>query len=375
MMLTHQHRYIIVFVCLVVLLTMISCSVHEEPNTKTEDTETEYTGEWGYIDRAGNMVIEPRFDCAWQFSESLAPVNVGRKLGYIDKRGDTVIEPQFSYWHPDPFPRDRQYYDHTIYFYEGRACFRDEGKYGFIDVNGDIVIEPVFELPKYFSDGLAPFYTGEKWGFIDTDGNIAIQPSFNGVGSFVEGMATFWNEDGMGLINTDGDIVIEPRFQEVGWFSEGRVAVIEGDEFGDRVWGYIDANGEWAVGPEPFTGMHLLVPQCYFSESLAVFQGGYVDRNGNMVIETTGGYPFSEGLALVEVQNEDSSLSYGFIDKEGNWIIEPKFKYADSFSEGRAMVKVGEKYGYIDKSGELIIQPIYENALSFSEGLAPVKVP
>jgi hypothetical protein len=366
-------RLIVVFVCLVSLFTIISCSGHEETNTEADETETQYGGKWGYIDRSGNMVIEPQFDCAWNFSEGLAPVNVGRQLGYIDRKGNMVIKPQFAYWHLEPFPKDRQYYDHTIYFYEGRACFKYEGKHGFIDMNGDIVIEPAFELATYFSDGLAPFYAGEKWGFIDTDGNIAIQPSFNGVGSFDEGMAPFWYEEGIGFIDTSGNIVIEPRFQEAGWFSEGRVVVTLREASGDLVWGYVDTNGDWVVGPEDFTGEHLMIHQCYFSEGLARFQNRYVDREGSTVIEG-GGYPFSEGFALIAIQGEDGSLRYGFIDREGNQVIEPRFEFADDFSEGLALVKVEGKYGFIDASGEFVIEPVYSNALGFSEGLAPVMV-
>ena len=68
-----------------------------------------------------------------------------------------------------------------------------------------------------------------------------------------------------------------------------------------------------------------------------------------------------------------ASLKFSFL--LGNWVIEAKFEYADSFSEGLAVAKVEDKYGFIDKPGEFVIQPIYENALSFSEGFAPVKVP
>ena len=31
-------------------------------------------GKWGYIDRSGRTVIEPRFDYAWDFSDGLARV-------------------------------------------------------------------------------------------------------------------------------------------------------------------------------------------------------------------------------------------------------------------------------------------------------------
>ena len=65
---------------------------------------------------------------------------------------------------------------------------------------------------------------------------------------------------------------------------------------------------------------------------------------------------------------------YGFIDKEGNWIVEPRFESAYSFSEGMAAVRLDDNWGYIDSNGNMVIEPKYKDALGFSEGLAPVQV-
>ena len=65
---------------------------------------------------------------------------------------------------------------------------------------------------------------------------------------------------------------------------------------------------------------------------------------------------------------------YGFIDQTGNFVIEPKFEMADSFSEGLACVSTGNgKYGYIDKTGRFVIAPRFKNGEIFSEGLARVE--
>ena len=50
-------------------------------------------GAWGYINKHGEVVIAPRFDMAWTFSEGLALVGVEDRYGYIDKQGAYVWEP------------------------------------------------------------------------------------------------------------------------------------------------------------------------------------------------------------------------------------------------------------------------------------------
>ena len=51
---------------------------------------------YGYMNRRGKIVIEPKFDYAWSFSEGLAGIVIDRKGGYIDPKGNIVIQPQFD---------------------------------------------------------------------------------------------------------------------------------------------------------------------------------------------------------------------------------------------------------------------------------------
>ena len=45
---------------------------------------------------------------------------------------------------------------------------------------------------------------------------------------------------------------------------------------------------------------------------------------------------------------------YGFINHDGDVVIEPRFTVADRFNEGLAQVHVGNEYGYINLSGEFV---------------------
>ena len=105
-------------------------------------------GKFGYVNSAGSIAIEARFDDAMPFSEGLAAVRLGDpddgKWGYIDTAGRFVIEPRFA---------------GASFFSEGLAAVTVDdffdGKQGYIDRQGKIVIEPRFTLAWPFVDGLA----------------------------------------------------------------------------------------------------------------------------------------------------------------------------------------------------------------------------
>ena len=52
---------------------------------------------------------------------------------------------------------------------------------------------------------------------------------------------------------------------------------------------------------------------------------------------------FNDGL----VEKDDDK--YGYINKKGDYVINPQFDAADSFSEGLAAVEDDDEYGYINK--------------------------
>lgn len=75
-------------------------------------------------------------------------------------------------------------------------------------------------------------------------------------------------------------------------------------------------------------------------------------------------------LKLIPVKQGDY---WGYVDKDGKFIINPQFKDAYTFVEDLALIQNTEgKYGFIDNQGKLKIPAIYKNAASFSEGLAAV---
>ena len=100
---------------------------------------------------------------------------------------------------------------------------------------------------------------------------------------------------------------------------------------------------------------------------------GFLNRQGNWAIlpKFYRAGSFNEGLAGAKLEEE---CKWGFIDRSGNWAVEPSFEETKPFVEGLAPVKAeeGGKWGYIDRRGEWAIKPFFDDAFVFQQGRARI---
>lgn len=342
------------------------------PTTTAADSVVSASGEealypvlvgkkWGFINKTGQMVIEPQFMEVHAFKfptfvDGLEAVAIEQKgvgsWAYINRSGQIVIEPVYHSWT----------------FSEGLASFSDDTqKVGYMNTTGQVIVEPKFDKAFPLSEGLANFQLGNKWGFIDPTGQIVIEPQFDEVWEFSEGLAPVRTGSKYGFIDKMGQVVIEPQFDSVSRFADGLAPV--GMVSSGNQWGYIDATGQFYIQPR-FTLARS------FSEGLAAVeignQWGYIDKTGELVIEplfdTAGN--FSEGLAPVQIKDEEL---YGYIDQTGAIVFQLPIEFPNdaeqkrrmqeqiilgSFYDGVAMIKFNTGvYGYIDQTGNYIWNP------------------
>jgi hypothetical protein len=122
-------------------------------------------GVCGFTDRSGNLKLIPQFkspsDCAviWgHFNGGLSRWKIGERYGYIDKSGNLVIQPVL---------------DLTDHFSEGMAYVEIGGRYGFVDATGKMAVEPQFYDARSFQTGLARVsHARGSWGYIDKKGTF-----------------------------------------------------------------------------------------------------------------------------------------------------------------------------------------------------------
>ena len=338
-------------------------------------------GMYAYIDKSGKTVIDASgYESAGNFSNGLAPVKVPRQgWGFIDKAGALVIPPKF---------------ESALHFKEGLGPVLIDDKWGFIDKNGTLVIENQFDFVTEFSEGVAiversskpkrpplPPVVGshitfivETWNLadtssetdrpadseflvIDTSGRILasldqkrLSPDIDDA-RFSEGLLAVFSQEkkAMGYINKSWEFVIQPKFARAAPFSEGlaRVAVIE-DEIEKLA--FIDKQGKFVIPPTFNTDYDFLRNSSNFSEGLAAV---------------------SEGLNPTQTKGE----TFVYIDKTGRIVLATEFFYAGEFHDGLATVYDAEanRWGFIDKTGRVVIPVEYEGVNDFSEGLAVVR--
>jgi hypothetical protein len=182
-------------------------------------------------------------------------------------------------------------------------------------------------------------YDDKGYGFADMNGELAIKTDYSSLRCFEEGLATAVPIKGhkVGVINFTGQFVVEPKFDWIGKFSEGLASYRLGSERG-----YIDRAGSVII----HLPSNVSAPG-EFHEGLAeVFVGG-----APRTLDDTVSRPDSTG---------------GFINKTGEFVFKPQFSGQgphEGFHEGLAAVGINyglnERFGYIDRLGNFVIQPTF----------------
>lgn len=214
-------------------------------------------------------------------------------------------------------------------------------------------------------------------GYIDARGEVRIKPQFEEGDRFHEGYSAVRNVCGWGLIDPNGAWLVDPQFRSVGWFSDGLVKV-EWAPLPGRPSrkAFLDRAGKMAfrLGTEDDFVHCFHEGRCCVTDNKRRLSG-FLDRQGELVIDRI--YPnadeFSEGLVAVEFPSTHPARSWGFLDRNGRVAIPPRFSAAHTFSEGLAAVRVGHRYGYIDHAGEFAIPPQFNQGFPFAGGLAAVR--
>ncbi len=261
------------------------------------------------------------------------------------------------------------------------------------------------------NNNLYPVQIDSFYGYINHRGALLIAPQYANARNYAEGFAPVQRSDGsLAYLNLKGEELEVPggygKVEKIDIFSEGLARVVV-----DRKIGYINKQFQWAIAPQYRQAGR-------FSGTLASVldadrqQASYIDRNGAEVFSLANvsaigpmraGYAYfvrDERFGIIDEQGrvqqepdflflasadpasglaralDDKTELYGYVDRNGSWIISPRYPDAGDFSNGFAAVFIRSKnrYGYIDTRGALRIPGRYLEAGDFHDGFAWVRL-
>ena len=236
----------------------------------------------------------------------------------------------------------------------------------------------VFDVPGHY--GRREFLPrhGHDIGFIDREGTLVIDHQFTSVYDFEGGAARAAHAGSrlFGLVDRDGRVVVPHHYNWIGELRGGCRRIGRGEpdilgRFPERaLWGLLGADGSIVLAPE--------ADGCgSFGDGLCpVRRGelwGYVDPEGRWAIEPRfrRAEDFAGGLAAVTEPDADG---WRLLDPRGRWVGEGRFDDVGTPREGLVRVAIDGRWGFLDAEGAVVIPPRFDLAFDFHDGRASVRV-
>lgn len=282
-------------------------------------------GEWGFINREGNVVVALQFDCVRDCKGSIAAVKKAGKWGVIDMTGKVILpidnasvasceadyirtfkDNVYRYFDATGKPLNDKVYELSDDFEAGFARVKRDGLCGWINKSGVEMGMSEYDDIHRFSEHLAAVNSKGKWGFVNEAGVIVIEPQWDAVNPFMHGLAAVQKNKLWGFINNAGEVVIPVSYLEVGNFDQHGFASARAS--GDRLFGFINRDGksafEWrfsyaqnfdkngvAFIITPTARLHVRVDG---TSELPAFSRQWMGRGEHVCIE--GGFPYESSL-------------------------------------------------------------------------------
>lgn len=246
-----------------------------------------------------------------------------------------------------------------------------------------------------------PFRQNNKWGYLDKNGKILISPQYEQVTDFQKNMAGAKVEGNWGIINFSGKWLTSPRFNEININEHGAIATISDSSY------IFDINGQflhasayraiWKTEKSIAFQCDMMeisladtkgnrLKDTYFQDAMPPSENLFAAKvsenkwsffyeTGNLAFKGTfyNVLPFKEGMAAVSNRGENGEDIWGFINYQGEQVIDFQYEKVAAFSQGLALVKRNGLYGYIDKTGKNLVPCQYLQAKDFHQGFACVQ--
>ncbi|MBX2841975.1 MAG: WG repeat-containing protein [Flammeovirgaceae bacterium] len=348
----------------------------------------------GYIKRDGQILIEPEYDKIigfeeiWVKKQGIATLIKNGKIGFVNYKGEIALPAKYN---------EVARFDTIWRNNDGISRAKIDEKYGFVDHHGEEIvpveydfIDTAFVQAWKDNTGYALAIKNGKTGYIDYKGDVVLPFQYDELSAISKNVVIARKEEKWGVLNLNTEKVLDFDYDGIRYLPDSENQILEIYKK-DSVIHEINADGQILAthselknressGAGKFTKSPKLVYKSDFDiEGFAIVEKGgklaMADGKGNLI--TKYKYkeinPFSNDLALVRMDDKDRAKQlYGFINKKGEEVINPKFKLAKDFNDEKAPVLQRSTWGYIDKAGKIIIPQQFKSAGPFSGGYAIV---
>lgn len=226
----------------------------------------------------------------------------------------------------------------------GVYAYQSGSLYGIITSELNVLTDPVYKRIYNVKDNLVSVQYQSEYLTLELRANDVKTWDYNSMAIWSDSAFIVYKGNKIGFVNRDSGLVVtEPSIDKV-WDLTEDMAVFAVN--------YVQQSYKWNGRGE---GLKI-----DYSGNRGFDSGkfGYVNAQGQIVIQAIydAAYDFSEGMAVVRYGDIFTGRR-GYIDTKGNLLIPPVFSYAYSFEQGVACVIINEQPAYIDKTGKYLFGP------------------
>ncbi len=271
--------------------------------------------------------------------------------------------------------------------------------WGYSNLNGDWIVSAYYDQVARFNGSIAIVNRRSHYGAVNCEGRLVFRCEYDEMLPFMGGYSWASQEGKWGLLKYDGTVVLQPQYDEVNELStfSSYSLVRSGD-----IWHVYDKSTQGLLDYDVkefklyfnsylhlkyLDGKHALLSVRERTFIRNEVDSLHTNRGRVYQVVDNGGHYLMKysGVVISDTVNDLVKCEYGLYtakrdDKWALWnrggsaLTKYQFDSIEEFSEGAAVLTIGNKKGYISASGKLVIPAIYEDAQPVDNRLAVVSI-
>lgn len=202
-------------------------------------------GYFSFIDYSGNVVISGKYPAVYSFKNGFASAyNADGQCGILDKNGIfRKVDETVGYLNYGKYVSgkkvmdvnsevvfDASKYDKIRYIFDDFLSVIKNGKTGLVDYSGNNIIDFKYEEVVYDENSnTVLFKENGKYGYMDLNGNVIIKPKYDYAWTFKDGIAVVWNDETCSIIDMYGEILAANVGDVEKVYSRNMICISDGD--------------------------------------------------------------------------------------------------------------------------------------------------